>query len=81
MMRSIINRRRRRKKENRKLFVFLHYQLLFDVLSTNSIVYLVGDAADLMCNEGNKRISNQNNTYEQQLEKDNDNHLRLIDVS
>jgi len=80
-MRSIINIRRRRKKEKRKLFVFLHYQLLFDVLSTNSIVYLVGDAADLMCNEGNKRISNQNNTYEQKLEKDNDNHLRLIDVS
>jgi hypothetical protein len=80
-MRSIINIKRRRRKKRGNFFVFLHYQLLFDVLSANSIVYLVGDAADLMCNEGNKKISNQNNTYEQQLEKDNDNHLRLIDVS
>jgi hypothetical protein len=35
--------------------------LLFDVLSINSIVYLDGDVADLIYNEGNNRKSDQNN--------------------
>jgi hypothetical protein len=32
---------------------------MFDVLSINSIVYLIDDVADLMYNEGNKRKSGQ----------------------
>jgi len=59
-----VNNKYKKEKEERihkrEDFFFLHYQLLFDVLSTNSIVYLDGDVADLICNEGNKRKFDQN---------------------
>jgi hypothetical protein len=45
---------------------------MFDVLSTYSIVYLVGDVADLMCNEGNKRKSGQQ-TIKRSLTTENKN--------
>ncbi len=61
-------------------FFFLHYQLIFDVLSINSIVYLIDGVADLMYNEGNKKNSVKKKTKQIRLTTDkinNDYYLRF----
>ena len=68
------------------LFFFRYYQWMIDVLSINSIVYLVDDVVGLMYNEGNKRKFGQKkqkqaNTDSQRRRRSIDFYLRFNEFS
>lgn len=53
-----------------------YYQLIFDVLSINLIVYLVDDVADLMWNGGNNRKFGQQRE-EKNIQIDNEKKTKI----